>query len=84
MVTKNVYLTPTYLSSLFRKETGKTISEYIIEVRIEKSKELLKKQRVKLFEIAREVGYSDANYFAKVFKMQIGLTPSEYREKYTS
>lgn len=79
-----VYLTPAYLSSLFKKETGKTISDYIIEVRIEKSKELLKKPRIKLFEIARAVGYSDANYYAKAFKKQVGLTPSEYREKYIS
>lgn len=79
-----VYLTPTYLSSLFKKETGKTISDYVIEVRIEKSMELLKKLRIKLYEVAKAVGYNDANYFAKVFKKQVGLTPSEYREKYKS
>jgi two-component system, response regulator YesN len=79
-----VYLTPTYLSCLFKKETGKTIGDYLIEIRMEKSKELLKKHHNKLFEIARAVGYSDPNYFAKVFKKQVGMTPSEYRGKYKS
>jgi len=79
-----VYLTPTYLSSLFKKETSKTISEYIIEVRIEKSKEYLMDCKLKLFEVAKNVGYNDANYYAKAFKKQIGLNPSKYREKYLS
>lgn len=82
LMADNVYLTPTYLSALFKKETGKTISEYIVEVRIEKSKEYLKDNRLKLFEVAKNVGYSEANYFAKVFKKLTGLTPSEYRERF--
>lgn len=77
-----VYLTPAYLSALFKKETGKTISEYIIEIRIEKSKDYLKDSKLKLFEVAKNVGYNDANYYAKAFKKLIGVTPSEYREKY--
>lgn len=75
-----VHLTPTYLAWLFKKETGKTLGEYVIEIRIEKSKELLRESRIKLFEVARKVGYSDANYYAKVFKKQTGLTPSKFRE----
>lgn len=81
---EHVYLTPTYLSAMFKKVTGKTISEYIIKVRIEKSKEYLKDSQLKLFEVARNVGYNDANYYAKAFKKLVGLTPSEYREKYPS
>jgi two-component system response regulator YesN len=79
---EHVYLTPTYLSSMFKKSTGKTISEYIIEVRIEKSKEYLMDSKMKLYEVARKVGYNDPNYYAKVFKKLVGFTPSEYREKY--
>ena len=79
-----VFLTPTYLSFLFKKETGKTISDYIIEYRIEKSKEFLKEAQMKLFEVAGKVGYSDANYYAKAFKKMVGMTPSEFREKYSS
>ena len=76
-----VYLAPTYLCALFKKEVGKTISEYITQVRIEKSKELLTNYHLKLYEIAKAVGYSDSNYFAKNFKKLTGITPSEYRER---
>ena len=79
-----VYLTPTYLSSLFKKETGKTISEYITEVRISKSLEYLSDHRVKLYEIAKRTGYSDANYYSKAFKKIKGMTPSKFRKKYRS
>lgn len=81
---EEVFLTPTYLSALFKKETGQNISDYIVEVRIEKSKEFLKNNKLKLHEIARNVGYNDSNYYAKAFKKMEGVTPSEYREKYSS
>lgn len=81
---EHVYLTPTYLSAMFKKLTGKTLSEYIIEVRIENSKEYLMDNQMKLFEVAKKVGYNDSNYYAKVFKRLVGCTPSEYREKYLS
>lgn len=80
----HVFLTPTYLSSLFKKATGKTISEYIVETRINKSKEILLNYHSKLYEVARHVGYTDANYYAKIFKKVTGLNPSEYREKNVS
>ncbi len=82
ILAEHIYLTPTYLSSLFKKETGMTISEYVTKVRIEKSKELLLDPQIKLFEVARKVGYSDANYYSKAFSKQMGMTPSTFREKY--
>lgn len=81
---EEVFLTPTYLSALFKKETGQNISDYIVEVRIEKSKEFLKNNKLKLNEVAKSVGYNDSNYYAKAFKKMEGVTPSEYREKYSS
>lgn len=81
---EEVFLTPTYLSALFKKETGQNISDYIVEVRIEKSKEFLKNNKLKLHEVAKNVGYNDSNYYAKAFKKMEGVTPSEYREKYSS
>ena len=78
---KCAYLTPTYLSALFKHTTGKTISEYITEVRIEHSKVLLRDNQYKMSQIANDVGYEDANYFAKIFKKYEEITPSEYRER---
>lgn len=76
------FVTPNYLSLVFKKGTGKTINQFITETRIEKAKELLKDRRIKLYEIASLVGFSDANYFAKIFKKVEGMNPSDYREKH--
>lgn len=76
-----VYLTPTYLSNLYKKQTGITIGQYLVDVRVEQAILLLKDPQWKLYQIAPMVGYEDANYFAKIFKKKKGVTPSEYREK---
>lgn len=76
-----VYLTPTYLSNLYKKQTGVTIGQYLVDVRIEHAVRLLQDPQWKLYQIAPMVGYEDANYFAKIFKKKKGITPSEYREK---
>lgn len=78
---ESVYLTPTYLSGLFKRKTGRTIGETITQVRMEKAAELLLDPQLKLYHVARQVGYEDPNYFCKIFKKQMGLTPSEYRER---
>lgn len=74
------YLTPTYFSSLFKRKTGRTVGQYLTEYRMEKARLLLKDEGFKLYQVARQVGYEDANYFARIFKKQTGLSPSEYRE----
>lgn len=77
-----VFLTPSYLSKLFRTETGETITDYLISVRIEKAKELLRDgSGWKTYEIGEKVGYADPAYFNKVFKKMTGLTPKEYRKR---
>lgn len=78
---ESVYLTPTYLSGLFKKSTGKTIGQYLTDLRIEYSMKLLMDKQLKLYHVAEMVGYDDPNYFAKIFKRHVGMTPSEYREK---
>ena len=77
---KKVYLTPTYLSSLFKSKTGMTVGQYITRCRVEKAKELLLDPRYKLYDIAEMVGYNDENYFARTFRKWTGMTPSEYKE----
>lgn len=82
MLAKHLFLTPTYLCMIFKKKTGKTINQYITEVRIEKAKEFLKEERVKLLEISRKVGYQSPNHFTKIFKKMTGMNPSDYRERH--
>lgn len=77
---KEVYLTDTYVSLLFKQETGKTVNEYLTQVRIEKAKELLLDPRHKFYEICYAVGYADPSYFSKLFKRITGFTPSAYRD----
>lgn len=80
LLADEVYLTPTYLSSLFKKTTGSTIGQYLTEIRMNKAQELLMDTGLKLYQIAEMVGFEDANYFAKTFKKKTGMLPSEYRE----
>lgn len=80
-ISNEVYLTPTYLCLLFKKEKGETINEHITRLRVAKAKEFLRDRRVKLYEVACKVGYHDSNYFAKVFKKITGLNPSDYRDR---
>lgn len=75
-----VYLTPTYLSNIFKKGAGLTIGQYLVYVRVEKAKRLMKEPQLKFYEVASMVGYEDANYFAKIFKKKTNMTPSEYKE----
>lgn len=76
----HVYLTPTYLSNLFKKSTGQTIGQYLVDVRIEKAKRLMKEPQLKFYQVASMVGYEDPNYFAKIFKKKTNMTPSEHKE----
>lgn len=78
-----VYLTPTYLSGVFKKQTGVTIGQYLTKVRIERAERYLADPRFRLYQIAALCGYEDANYFGKIFKKQTGMLPSEYRESKT-
>ncbi|GGD57083.1 helix-turn-helix domain-containing protein [Paenibacillus nasutitermitis] len=79
-VAQKVYMTPTYLSLLFKLNTGKTFIEHLTDIRIDKAKELLKMAHYKNYEVAEQVGYQDPRYFSQIFKKKVGLSPSEYRE----
>ncbi|RTE11214.1 response regulator [Paenibacillus whitsoniae] len=76
-----VFLTPSYLSKFFKSETGQTLTDYLIGIRIERAKELLKHRAdLKSYEVGENVGYPDPAYFNKIFKRVVGLTPKEYRD----
>lgn len=81
LLARYAYLTPNYLAARFKKETGVTIGQYCLNQRMERGKELLMNKKLKLNEIARMVGYRDADYFSKIFKREVGCTPTRYREQ---
>ncbi|MFT5871572.1 MAG: two-component system response regulator YesN [Clostridium sp.] len=74
-----LYISPTYFSFIFKRETKMTFINYLTKIRMETSKELIKTTKMKSFEIAYKVGYSEPNYFSYCFKKQFGISPSEYR-----
>lgn len=78
-----VSLNASYLSALFKKETGMTYTEYVMFCRLEKAKELLADTGKSIAEIADAVGYHDTRHFSKLFTRNIGLKPSEYRKLYS-
>ncbi|AUO08846.1 chemotaxis protein CheY [Paenibacillus jamilae] len=79
-VSCGVFVDPSYLRRVFRKESGFSIVDHITHIRMKKAKELLLKGNRKLSEIAESVGYSDPNYFSKCFKKRFGMTPTEYEQ----
>ncbi|RBW70784.1 response regulator [Bacillus taeanensis] len=76
------HISPAYLSSVFSKKVGVTMFEYIINMRINKSKELLRTTNYKISEICDQVGYENQRYFNQVFKKHVGTTPGKYRSKH--
>ena len=76
-----VHLTSSHISSMFHKETGQTISAYINQVRIEKSKPLLMHAGISIADIADMCGFEDQSYFTRVFKKQTGLSPKKFRDQ---
>lgn len=78
----NLHFTPAYLCQIFKNGTGITINTYINMFRISKARDLLLTKDAKLYEISSCVGYNDPNYFSRQFKKQVGMTPSEYRERH--
>lgn len=75
-----VFLTPFYLSRLYKQKTGYTISDYIKSRRIEVAKRLLGESNLKIHEIGMRIGYESASYFTRFFKQTTSLTPQEYRD----
>lgn len=80
-ISEAFYLSPNYLSKLFRKETGESLSEYIQNERMSLAKQLLLQREMSISRIAEETGYPSFAYFSKQFKKFTGMTPNEYRKK---
>ncbi|HYE82087.1 MAG TPA: response regulator [Clostridia bacterium] len=80
-IAKEIYITPGYLSQLFKQETGVNFLDFLNQYRIQKAKEYLTGSFLKNYEVSGKVGFKDEKYFSQVFKRYTGLTPSQYRDR---
>jgi len=78
-IAEHIHLQPTYVSALFKKQTGHSVTEYINMNRIFKAKGLLLNTSETVEVISQKVGFYDARHFSKVFKKQEGMTPAQFR-----
>lgn len=81
MVAAHAGFSPAHFSMVFSQKMGRTFTDYLTGVRIEKAKELLSGTDSKLSKIAMEVGYNEPNYFSFVFKKREGISPKEFRSR---
>ncbi|MDU0202196.1 response regulator [Paenibacillus sp. MAH-36] len=77
-IAQHVFMNPSYLRAVFKKEIGMTVTDYVTHVRMHKAKEQLGKGNIRLADIAENIGFSDPSYFSKSFKKFFGYSPSEY------
>lgn len=77
---KIFHMNSAYLGQLFRKETGRSFSDYLNEKRIEAAKGLLKRTQLKISDIAQQVGFANTDYFIDKFKQTVGVVPSVYKK----
>jgi AraC-like DNA-binding protein/CheY-like chemotaxis protein len=75
-----VYMSPKQADSIFRKAMGSSIFDYVLNVRMENAKELLRKSDDKIISVAESVGYSNKSHFALMFKRYTGMTPAQYKD----
>ncbi|XJZ27785.1 response regulator [Bacillota bacterium Lsc_1132] len=82
-ISDHFYISREYISRKFKQEFNVNISDYLVNIRMEKAKSLLKNSQLKIYEIAVMIGYQDDKYFRKVFKKVVGITPNVYRDKHS-
>lgn len=80
-VCRHLHISTGYFSHIFKKEAKTTFVSYLLELRMEAAKELLRSTDLKAFEIGEKVGYADPNYFSFSFRKRFGLSPKEYRNR---
>ncbi|WP_106765829.1 response regulator [Paenibacillus faecalis] len=80
-IAERVYLSPNYLSHLFKKQAGVSIIKYITSVRMERAKDLLQNTNKKIADISEETGYRNVAYFCSLFKTYFGIAPTQFREE---
>jgi two-component system response regulator YesN len=81
-LSKKLFISLSYLSQLFKKVTGMNLIDYITMVKMERAKYLLANSRMKSYEIAFQLGYKSDDYFSKLFKKSVGMTPTAFRQQH--
>lgn len=80
-IAEYVAVSPNYLSYLFNKETGSTLTTFIQRARIEEAKHLLQNTNISIHEVGDLLSFSDQSYFTKIFKKHVGVTPKQFKNK---
>lgn len=80
-IASELHVSPSYMSSLFKVETGENLVKYITQYRIKRAKDLLRETNMKICDICKNVGYHNHSYFTSIFSNIEGLSPGEYRER---
>lgn len=80
-IARYVHLNPDYLSRIFKKELGISVIDYLIELRIEMAKKLLRDTNMRVSDVAGQVGYSNFSHFSKLFKKKVGVNPNQYKRR---
>lgn len=81
---ESLQLSGSYLSRLFKEKMNKNFIDYLMELRLERAKDLLQNTNLKIEKVANKVGFVNHNYFGQVFKRLTGLTPRQYRQQYSA
>lgn len=79
-IAEKVYITPSYLSYIFKQMTGQNLIKYITDLRMYKARRMVADGNLKISQIAKNCGYDNPSYFNKLFKNYFGVTPRQYRE----
>ena len=80
-VAAEVHLTPEYFSRIFKEELGITFVNYLTDIRLSRSVQLLETTALRVQNIAQSVGYANVSYFSTIFKKKYGMSPYEYRHR---
>lgn len=80
-IAQAVYLSPSYISAIFKKEAGQTIHDYMLSLKMQEAKKLLSETHMKILEISEYLGYETPHYFSYSFKRYTGQTPGQYRQE---
>ena len=78
-IASNMYLSPIYISKLFKEEMGDSPINYLISIRLKKAASLLKDSNLTITEISSLTGYENTYYFSRLFKKKYGVSPKEFR-----